>query len=49
VLDGGNVVRWRDKVIVTDKVYRENPGMSRKTLRDALANALVLSELIVVP
>lgn len=33
VLDGGNVVRWGRRCIVTDKVYRENPGVNRANLR----------------
>lgn len=49
VLDGGNIVAWGDRAIVTDKVFRENPGRSRKAVKDALRNALGLSELIIVP
>jgi agmatine deiminase len=33
VLDGGNVVASRTKVILTDKVYRENPTVERPRLR----------------
>ena len=29
VLDGGNVVRWGSRCFVTDKVFRENPGVDR--------------------
>jgi agmatine deiminase len=35
VLDGGNVVGWGDRAIVTDKVFRENPGLSREAVADA--------------
>jgi agmatine deiminase len=49
VLEDGNVVAWGDRAIVTDKVFRENPGWSRRALRDALRNALGLRELIVIP
>jgi agmatine deiminase len=34
VIDGGNVVHCADTVILTDKVYRENPGVERPKLRD---------------
>ena len=49
VLDGGNVVGWGDRAIMTDKVFRENPGRSRKVVAEDLRNDLGLAELIVVP
>jgi agmatine deiminase len=49
VLDGGNVVRWGSQCIVTDKVYRENPGVDRTDLRDRLREALQVEDLIVIP
>ena len=49
VLDGGNVLAWGDRAIATDKVFRENPGMSREVLVDRLMGELGLAELIVVP
>src|SRR6516165_5040601 len=36
VLDGGNVVRWGNRCIVTDKVYKENRGIRRDHLRTKL-------------
>ena len=36
VLDGGNVVASRTKVILTDKVYKENPKIERPQLRERL-------------
>ena len=36
VLDGGNVVASRTKVILTDKVYAENPAIERPRLRSRL-------------
>lgn len=47
-LDGGNVVAGVGKVIVTDKVYKENPGRERSVLRDQLAEVL-RAEVAVVP
>jgi len=49
VLDGGNVVAWGDRAIVTDKVFRENPVATRDCLIEALKADLGLAELIVVP
>lgn len=36
VLDGGNVVASRTKVILTDKIYKENPTIERPVLRERL-------------
>ncbi|CAN5880196.1 hypothetical protein BH23PLA1_BH23PLA1_39060 [soil metagenome] len=49
VLDGGNLVAWGDRAIVTEKVFRENRSHSRAEVRNALMNVLGLAELIVVP
>ena len=49
VLDGGNVVGWHDKAIVTDKIYKENPGIERASLRDRLKRLLRIQTLIVIP
>ena len=49
VLDGGNVVGWGDRAIVTDKVFRENPGKSREVVSQGLKDDLGVSELIVLP
>jgi agmatine/peptidylarginine deiminase len=47
-LDGGNVVASGKKAILTDKVYRENPGRERPSLRAELTGVL-RAELVVVP
>ena len=49
ILDGGNVVATEQKAIVTDKIYKENPGRKRPDLRDELRRLLRVEELIVVP
>jgi agmatine deiminase len=48
-LDGGNVVASRSKVVVTDKIYRENPSWDRSKLRDELRRVLKVEEVIVIP
>ena len=48
VLDGGNVVASRSKVIVTDKVYKENPTITRPRLRQRLEE-LFQAECIIIP
>ena len=49
VLDGGNVVRWGDRAIMTDKIFRENADRSREDTAERLRDELGLVELIVVP
>ena len=49
VLDGGNVVRWGSRCVVTDKVFRENPGLGRDDLVGRLREALQVEDLIVIP
>ncbi len=48
VLDGGNVIKCGGKVIMTDKIFKENPGYKRKDLIEALEN-LLQAELIIIP
>jgi agmatine deiminase len=49
VIDGGNVVRYGDTAILTDKVYKENPDHERPRLRDALREVLELERLVIIP
>jgi agmatine deiminase len=49
ILDGGNIVSSRTKAILTEKIYKENPGWSRSDLRAKLRMLLHVDELIVVP
>lgn len=48
VLDGGNVVASRTKVILTDKVYKENPAIARPRLRERLEEVFQ-AECIFIP
>ncbi len=48
VLDGGNVVASRTKVILTDKIYTENPSFERSWLRERLTE-LFQAECIIIP
>lgn len=49
VLDGGNVVKWSDKVILTEKIFSENPLWGRKELVAELERLLEVERLIFVP
>jgi len=48
VLDGGNVVASRTKVILTDKIYKENPTITRSKLRQRLEE-LFQADCIIIP
>ena len=48
VIDGGNVVSAVNRVILTDKIFKENPGKSRKEVRRVLKEALQ-AECIIIP
>lgn len=48
VLDGGNVVRSKNRVIITDRVYSDNRNWSRPVLIKAIEE-LLQSDVIIVP
>ena len=47
-LDGGNVISCGDKVIVTDKIFKENPQLTSTKLLDELS-ALLEAEIVLIP
>lgn len=49
VLDGGNVVGWRDKVIMTIKVLARNRSRGRSKLLAELQNLLEVDRVILIP
>lgn len=49
LLDGGNVIRWKNKVIMSDKVFSENPGYERKQLIKELHDLLEIDQLFLIP
>lgn len=49
VVDGGNVVRYRNKAIMTERVYRENPGLRKSVVHGMLMDLLNLHDLIMIP
>lgn len=48
IIDGGNVISCGDKVIMTDKIIRENPHYRHNKLIDTLSNLLEV-EIILIP
>jgi agmatine deiminase len=49
VLDGGNVTKTTDKVIMCDRVFSENPTIKKKDLIKELENIFQVDELIFIP
>lgn len=47
-LDGGNVVMFRNKAIITDRVFDENKDMNRDDIRKKLAE-LLKAQIIIIP
>ncbi len=48
-LDGGNVLRWKDRVIVTDRIFLENPSYSSPSKLVNELESLLEAEVIVIP
>lgn len=48
-LDGGNVVNWKDRAIITDRVFDENPEYLSKNKLIAEIEKLLEVEIIVIP
>lgn len=48
IIDGGNVIKCDDKIIMTSKVFEENPSFTVSQLSSKIENALG-AELIIIP
>ena len=48
IIDGGNVISCGNKVIMTDKIFRENPHYERNVLIDTLGQLLEV-EIVLIP
>ena len=48
-LDGGNVVNWNNKAIISDRVFDENPEYSDKTELINKLESLLNVEIIIIP
>lgn len=49
ILDGGNVVKAKNKAILCDKVFKENPQYQEKALIKKLEKLLHVEELVFIP
>ncbi len=48
-LDGGNIVHWGNRAIVTDRIFAENPGFTSKNKLVSTIEKLLEAEVIVIP
>ncbi len=48
-LDGGNVVKWTDRVILTDRIFAENPQFSDKNQLVIEIENLLNAKVIIIP
>jgi agmatine deiminase len=49
IVDGGNLVRHERKVILTDKIYTENPDRTHEEILQELRYFLEAEEIIIIP
>jgi agmatine deiminase len=49
IIDGGNLTRWTNKVIMTDRVFKDNPSYERKQLIKDLHELLQVDKIYFVP
>lgn len=49
VLDGGNVVKWSNTAIMTEKIFAENPGWSPRRLLAELERLLEVEAIVLIP
>lgn len=48
ILDGGNIIRWKNKIIVTDKIFIDNPTINPTQLIEEISGLLDV-KVIVIP
>lgn len=49
IMDGGNFVRYKNKAIMTEKVFNENPSKSKDEIINIIKSNCKLDELIIIP
>lgn len=47
-LDGGNIISWNNKVIITDRIFDDNKNFDKKTIIKFIENSLE-SDVIIIP
>ena len=48
-IDGGNIIKCDDKVIMTDKVFRENEPLTKDAVTELIKTALCVKDIVFIP
>lgn len=48
-LDGGNVLIYDDRAIISDRIFSENPGKDREELKKELSERLECKDIVIIP
>ena len=48
-IDGGNFIRYKNKAIMTDKIFNENPLKTKTKIVETIKQKCALNELIIIP
>lgn len=49
IIDGGNIVRARNKIVLTDKIFKENESFSKNEIIRLLQKCLKVEDVIIIP
>lgn len=49
IIDGGNIVKSKTKVVATEKIYKENPNLLPKTIDKELQKLFGVDEIFILP
>ena len=49
VLDGGNITPFKKTAIISDRIFKDNPGYEKVELINELTNLLELNKLVIIP
>ena len=48
-IDGGNIIKSKMKVVMTERIFAENPGYSREGLLGGIKHLLEMAQIIIIP
>lgn len=49
IIDGGNIVKSKTKIVVTEKILKENPNLLPATIENELQNLLDVDDIFILP
>ena len=48
-LEGGNLISWKNRAVITEKVFKENLDLKPAYIKEQIMDILEISQLIVIP